>query len=125
MTTLWRGLSVAGFPSDFSPGATATMLGGGAITGVLVSFALRPLLTRFGRWGALASGIFSLPVGAFAFGVITSLIQLMVKLFTGIDYGMADNATMPLLTGWLFACVSSLPPILSFFYRWQFSRRFY
>jgi hypothetical protein len=91
-----------------SPGETATVLGSGAITGVVISLALRPLLAKFGRGGALGFGVLSLPVGAFIFGVIISLIQFAIKALVGISYRFADGGGHPILAGLGYAFMSVL-----------------
>ncbi|MDB6064699.1 MAG: hypothetical protein JWR26_907 [Pedosphaera sp.] len=89
-----------------SPGETITVAASGALTGVLVSFTLRTLLSKSGRWGAFAFGILALPLGAFAFGVLISLVQWMVKDFTGVAYRFVANGFSPFRSGFEYAVFS-------------------
>jgi hypothetical protein len=105
---IWSGLG-GGFLSgdSFAYGEMATVLGAGIITGILVSFMLKLPLSKCGRFATLGYGLLSLPVGAFAFGFITSLIQLAVRAFTGISYSMVSSFN-PVEAGILFALVSTV-----------------
>ena len=89
-----------------SPGETATVIVAGGLAGVLVSLALKPVLARFGRWAALWLGILSLPFGAFAFGVFISLVQWLVREFTGVAYRFVEQRFNPFQAGAEYAVFS-------------------
>jgi hypothetical protein len=103
---VWSAL-VGGFSSnDDSSGEIATVLVAGVITGILVSFMLKSRLSKCGRLATFGYGLLSLPVGAFAFGFITTLIQITVRAFTGVSYSMSASFN-PVEAGVLFALVST------------------
>ena len=89
-----------------SPGETITVAASGALTGVFVSLVFRALLTKIDLWGAIAIGILSLPLGAFAFGVLISLVQWMVLRATGISYRFVANGFNPFQSGFEYAVLS-------------------
>jgi hypothetical protein len=68
------------------PGEAATVFLSGAVTGILVSYALGPWLARTNRAVATLLGILSLPLGAALFGAVISWIHRGILMFTGIHY---------------------------------------
>jgi hypothetical protein len=73
----------------------------GAVAGLAVSLALKVPLTKFGRWWTLLFGLFSLPLGAFIFGVVFSLLNLS-DWINGSQYGIFNS----LLIGGYYALLS-------------------
>jgi hypothetical protein len=73
----------------------------GAVTGLAVSLALKVPLTKFGRWWTLLLGLVSLPLGAFIFGVVFSLLNLSDWL-NGSQYGIFNS----ILIGGYYALLS-------------------
>jgi hypothetical protein len=102
---IWSVIGGGLLSGDMSSGEDATVLGAGVITGILVSFMLKSVLSKCGRFATLGYGLLSLPVGAFAFGFIASLIQIAVKAITGVSYSLTTSFN-PFEAGILFALVS-------------------
>jgi hypothetical protein len=73
----------------------------GAVTGLAVSLALKVPLTKFGRWWTLLLGLVSLPLGAFIFGVVFSLLNVSDWL-NGSQYGIFNS----ILIGGYYALLS-------------------
>jgi hypothetical protein len=73
----------------------------GILTGLAVSFILKIPLTKFGRWWTFIFGLISLPLGAFIFGIIFSLLTLSEWL-NGSQYGIFNAV----LIGGGFALIS-------------------
>ena len=91
-----------------SPLRTAGVFLPGALTGVLISFALWPILRRRGRVTALFFGALSLPAGAFVFGVTQTLMEWGV-LSLGMDpQARAVFEFAPLKVGGVYAVWSVL-----------------
>src|SRR5580692_6084663 len=59
---------------DATDDVTAKALSG-VLTGVVISFALGVPLKKFGKRAAMLLGALSLPVGAFVYGFIFSIVQ--------------------------------------------------
>ena len=78
----------------------------GVLAGVLASFALAAALRRCGRGAAILFGALSLPVGAFLFGVLLSLVQWLVREFTGTAYPFVAYEFAPIKTGAQYALLS-------------------
>ena len=68
------------------PGEAAIVILSGAMTGMIMSAALVPVLARCKRWQAVGLGVLSLPLGAGLFGFVISCIQWVVMKPTGTDY---------------------------------------
>jgi hypothetical protein len=68
------------------PGEAATVILSGAMTGMIVSAALVPVLARCRRWQAVGLGVLLLPLGAGLFGFVISCIQWVVMKLTGTHY---------------------------------------
>jgi hypothetical protein len=73
----------------------------GILTGLAVSFLLKVPLTKFGRWWTLVFGLVSLPLGAFIFGIVFSLLNLSEWL-NGSQYEILNAV----LIGGEFALIS-------------------
>lgn len=82
-------------------GEAVTVVVAGILAGVLVSLALAAPLLRGRRWQAVGYGVLSLPAGAFAFGVLVTLVTEV----TGVSYQFTSGAG-PLETGLLLALAS-------------------
>ena len=89
-----------------SPGETATVIVSGVLSGIVTSFALAAALARFGRGAAVLFGALSLPLGAFAFGVLLSLVQWLVREFSGTAYRFVAPEFAPLTIGAQYAVLS-------------------
>jgi hypothetical protein len=85
---------------------TADILVPGILTGVLVSFALKKPLSTLGRFGAFIAGLLSLPLGAFLFGFLGSIMEI-------ISVGTVD--LNPILSG-LFCAMVSVISIFAFYF---------
>lgn len=91
-----------------SPGETATVVLSGALSGVLVTGLLAVGLPRVSGKGRILLGLFSLPVGAFAFGFIISFIHLVVESLFDVRYRFVASEFMPIRTGIGYAVGSTL-----------------
>jgi hypothetical protein len=91
-----------------STGETVTVLVSGILTGALTSFALRAPLAKCRRQTAILLGLLSLPFGAFAFGVLTSLVQWVVRELTGTSYRFVAHDFSPFHTGISYAVLSAV-----------------
>ncbi len=89
-----------------SPGETATVIVSGILSGILTSFALAAPLARFGHGAAILFGTLSLPLGAFTFGVLLSLVQWLVRDFSGTAYQFVAYGFAPLTVGAQYAVLS-------------------
>jgi hypothetical protein len=96
-----------------SPGETATVVVSGVLSGILTSFALAAPLARFGRGPVILFGALSLPLGAFAFGVLLSLVQWLVREFSGTGYRFVAHEFASLTAGIQYA-VSSVISVFAF-----------
>jgi len=109
-------------------GQTATVVFSEALTGVFVSWLLALALPRVSRSERIVLGLFSLPVGAFSFGVIISFIHLAVEALFGISYRFVAHEFMPIHSGFSYAAYSTLwYPVfvllpLALFTSWLFGR---
>lgn len=91
---IWSG--VAGTLNELfrSPRETATAIVSGVLAGVFTSFALKLPLVRSGKLAAIVFGLLSLPLGAFAFGILLSLVQWaaldrdLTPLALGVQYAL-------------------------------------
>ena len=81
---------------------TTKVLVSGVSSGVLVSLALRTPLSKSGRLGAFIAGLLSLPLGAFLFGFLSSVVEM----FTAGTFDLH-----PFLSGFYYAAMS----VISFF----------
>jgi hypothetical protein len=77
------------------------VLSAGTLTGLAVSLILKVPLTKFGRWWTLVFGLISLPLGAFIFGIVFSILNLSEWL-NGSQYGIFNAV----LIGGDFALIS-------------------
>src|SRR5579859_3711878 len=102
---IWSVIGGGFISGNMSSGEDATVLGAGVITGILVSFMLKPVLSRCGCFATVGCGLLSLPVGAFAFGFIASLMQIAVEAITGVSYSLTASFN-PIEAGVVFALVS-------------------
>lgn len=89
-----------------SVGVAVTVFISGILTGILVSLALRSPLQAFGRWSSFVFGALSLPVGAFIFGVIISVVQLVASKITGTGYPVIEPTFSPFEIGAMYAFIS-------------------
>ena len=64
-----------------------TVIVSGVLSGVIVSFALVAPLAKSSRGKTILLGALSLPLGAFVFGVLLSLVQWLVREFGGTASG--------------------------------------
>ena len=88
-----------------SGGDSALILFAGALTGLLVSLALKDIVTRSGPVGTVIAGLISLPLGAFIYGFISSILYSSFHDgFTGILYGFFIG----FLAGAYFALLASV-----------------
>ena len=84
-----------------SPSESLALLATGVLTGVVVSFLLYAPLRRWGPKCALIAGAFSLPAGAFLFGMISSLLSGMINPLPD-----GNNAFYSICAGIVFAVAS-------------------
>ena len=80
-------------------GQAATVFASGAITGVIVSRLLAIALAGRGRPGTLLIGVLSYPIAAFIFGVVISMVQLLVKGAFGVTYRAVRDGFAPVHAG--------------------------
>jgi len=97
-----------------SRGETLTVLTSGVMSGVAVSFILFVPLARFGRLGGVLLGIASLPLGAFVFGVLASVVQWLAGQLTGETYRFIAYGFTPWRSGAELALLSMIS-IFAFF----------
>jgi hypothetical protein len=83
---------------------TLTVLTSGAMSGVAVSLMLFVPLARFGRLGSVLLGIASLPLGAFVFGVLVSVVQWLTGRLTGETYRFIAYGFTPFEVGQNWRC---------------------
>ena len=83
----------------------------GALTGLTVSLALKAPLTKFGRWWTLVIGLVSLPLGAFIFGVVFSILDVSDWL-KGSQYGIFNA----IVIGGYFALLSVISIVAIFLF---------
>ena len=84
-----------------------TVIISGILTGLFVSMVLKSPLQKFGRWSCFVLGVISLPVGAFIFGFIISVVQLVASKITGSgNFPFIDPTSGPLQTGLMYAFLS-------------------
>ncbi len=96
---------LSGLDGPFS--LIATIFISGILTGILVSVALKSPLQTYGRWSCFVFGAISLPVGAFVFGVILSVVQLIASKITGSgDFPFVGSNSDPIQTGLMYAILS-------------------
>ena len=91
-------------------GEVVSVLGAGAITGVIVALLFSVVLPVKERWKKITFGFLSLPLGAFCFGVILSLVQLGIKEFLGISYECVQRGFIPFRWGVVYATLSMFTP---------------
>jgi hypothetical protein len=93
---------VPGYLSELlsMPGEAATVILSGAMTGIIVSAALVPVLARCKRWQAIGLGVLALPVGAWLFGFVISCIHWVVMKVTGMHYRFVMQIVEP--PGYIF-----------------------
>ena len=91
-----------------STGLCITVFVAGILTGIAVSFTLRPLLKTRGRWMPVLLGLCSLPLGAFIFGVIISVVHLLVKSVSGTTYTFVEYGFRPISAGADYALYSAI-----------------
>jgi hypothetical protein len=82
-----------------SLGESISVVISGMLTGILVSAVLFRPLQHVRITGTLFLGFLSLPVGAFVFGVIISIVQLLINILTGISYRFIEYGFKPLHVG--------------------------
>lgn len=91
-----------------SVGEALTVAVAGCVTGVIVSVALSRPLMFFGRPAAILLGVVSLPIGAFTFGAVLSIVQRTVLNLSGISYRFAAPDFAPFTSGFQYAIGSVL-----------------
>jgi hypothetical protein len=69
----------------FSAAGTAVALAAAAITGIVVSFGLKKPLQKAGIWGCIGLGLLSLPFGAFVFGLLVALADILDRGSTAVE----------------------------------------
>jgi hypothetical protein len=89
-----------------SAGEVVTVLASGVLSGVVVSFLLLVPLAKSGRWGGLVLGLLSLPLGAFAFGVLASAVQWVARESTGFTGRFITSGFRPVGSGLELALLS-------------------
>ena len=89
-----------------SPGETATVIVSAVLSGIVTSFTLAAALARFKHVAAIFFGLLSLPLGAFAFGVLLSLVQWLVREFNGVAYSFVEPEFAPFTAGAEYALLS-------------------
>ena len=89
-----------------SPGESATVIVSGVLSGTLIALALVAPLARFSRGTTILFGVLSLPLGAFVFGVLLSLVQWLVREFGGTAYWYVAHGFAPFTVGVEYAVVS-------------------
>ena len=99
---------IAGFIGELfrSPGESVTVIVSGVLSGVIVSFALVAPLAKSSRGKTILLGALSLPLGAFVFGVLLSLVQWLVREFGGTAYRNVANEFAPFTAGFEYAVLS-------------------
>ena len=113
---IWSVL-VGGFILSDRPevwGELFVKLGSGVPTGVIVALLLRSLLSRSGLFTTFICGLFSLPVGAFLYGFLVAVMQMLINTYTGID-GTSVSGLDPVEAGVLFVLVSCVSFLTVFF----------
>lgn len=81
-------------------GEAATVILAGAVTGMIVSAALVPVLARCKQWQAIGLSVLALPLGAGLFGFMISCIHWVVMKLTGIHYRFVMQIVEP--PGYIF-----------------------
>jgi hypothetical protein len=98
-----------------SPKEAATYLIAGVLVGILASLALASVLKRSGRPAAILLGALSLPLAAFLFGVVLTMVQWLIREATGTAIGFAAYPFAPASVGvqlFVYASISIFSPIL-------------
>lgn len=93
----------------------ATYVLTGVLVGILTSLMLASVLRRRGRAAAIFLGALSLPLAAFTFGVLVSIVQWLVWEATGTAVGFAAYEVDPVSVGVEFsfyASISIFAPVL-------------
>ena len=93
----------------------ATYVLAGVLVGILTSLILASALKRRGRAAAIFLGALSLPLAAFMFGVLVSVIQWLVREATGTAVGFAAYGRNPVFVGAefsVYASISIFAPVL-------------
>jgi hypothetical protein len=103
------------FSSLYWPaGQAITVVVAAVITGILTSLVLSIPLQRAGRLETLLWSVTALPVGAFVFGTLTSTVQFVWQLATGVGYRFVQRGFDPLGNG-LNAAIYSSNPLFALF----------
>src|SRR5690349_21518456 len=89
-----------------SPGETATVIVSGMLSGIVTSFALAAALMRCHRLATILFGALSLPLGAFAFGFLLSVVQWLVREFSSTSYRFVGHGFAPFIAGAQYAVFS-------------------
>lgn len=98
---------VPGFLSELlhPPGQAATVVLSGALTGLLLSAGMAPLLVRARRWQVVVLGLVSLPLGAGSFAWFLTWSHLAVLKVTGVHFrGVMEIVEPP---GYIFDPIGS------------------
>jgi uncharacterized membrane protein YjgN (DUF898 family) len=82
------------------------------LTGVVLSFALKQPLAKAGFWVCFGLGLLALPVGAFAFGVLASLVENLTATLTDITDKFGGNPFSVGVEYALFSVVSLFAVVL-------------
>lgn len=97
-------------------GQGLTVIVAGMLTGLAVSFLLSIPLLKTGSGTAILLGIVSLPLGAFVFGIVVSLVQLLVLYATGHAYRFVGLRFSPLSIGIQYALGTFIPYFAAFLF---------
>jgi hypothetical protein len=95
-------------------GGLFVKLGSGVAAGVIVALLLKSLLSRSGPSTTIICGLLSLPVGAFLYGFLLALMQMLANTFTGVG-GTSVSGLNPVEAGVVFAGVSCVSFLSIFF----------
>jgi hypothetical protein len=90
---------------------TLTVLLAAVVTGAVISFALKQVLARTGFWGCFGLGLLSLPVGAFTFGILASLVEILTGDFSITN----DFGGSPFMVGYFYALYSVISVLVVVF----------
>jgi hypothetical protein len=106
--TVWA-LLVGGISNYFDTiGEGFTVFVAGALTGVAISLILAIPVTRCGRGLIIATGLFSLPLGGFVFGVTLSTTQSVLYHLKGPAYRYVEFGWDPIKAGAEFAVLGMI-----------------
>ena len=87
----------------------------GAMTGIVVSFALYYPLLKVGRRMTLILGVLALPLGTFCFGVCYQLLSTLWKFHQGSPFSFGDVLYGPIYFGFLYMYLATVTCIFSYY----------